>query len=175
MENKQRIISLGWVNATLFICVGLFLSLEKQALQIGWFALVFAILVLRWANYRFINKKAPHYRISPMAVLIIPVVFTVVLTIRDLMQEATPGDYKEVENGIRWTKSDRLRTQLSERADSALGRYGKLRVIDANQLRDLIFKETGMLYRGGAAETNEDAQASLMAVIRASQVEGSDK
>ncbi|EEC2753776.1 TPA: hypothetical protein RKX70_004184 [Escherichia coli] len=75
-------------------------------------------------------------------------------------QEASVGDYSEVSNGIRLSKNAAVHQELmalTERyfKDNTLSRW------EAAELRHLTFERNGWLYRGNAAESQEEARVIL--------------
>ncbi|EDZ3589504.1 hypothetical protein GOG43_17645 [Salmonella enterica subsp. enterica] len=81
-------------------------------------------------------------------------------------QEAGVGDYQEVVNGIKWSRDKVTRQQIVDQTMAAIHDDGKLSVAEAASLRRFILNRTGLLMRADAPETQEQARAVLIDILK---------
>ncbi|EEE2004243.1 hypothetical protein CI266_004653 [Salmonella enterica subsp. enterica serovar Kotte] len=163
MTGKARsIISTAYLNATLFVCLGIWVSLESQNYQKEWFELALFFVLARWYHYR--SKQQPCYRVHS-ALFLIPILLTFTGTVIHIHMEADTGDYQELVNGVRWTRDADIRQQIKEQVGVAMSNDGEISVKEATRIRHFIIDKTGILMRADAADTKEQARKRLADIL----------
>lgn len=163
MTGKARsFISFGYMNAMLYGCLGVWVSLESQRFATGWFVLSFFIIFARWYRYR--GKPQPCYRLHS-SLLLIPLLLTLAGTAIHIHTEADTGDYQELVNGVRWTQDADIRQQIKAQVGVAMLNDGEISVAEAARIRHFIMDKTGILMRADAADTQEQARRRLADIL----------
>ncbi|EBW2268536.1 hypothetical protein J9E33_002411 [Salmonella enterica] len=163
MTGKARsIVSTGYLTATLYTCLGVWISLESQRFATGWFVLALFFVFARWYRYR--DKTPPSYRLHS-SLLLIPLLLTLAGTAIHIHTEADTGDYQELVNGVRWTQDDYIRQQIKDQVSMAMLNDGEISVAEAARIRHFITDKTGILMRADAADTQEQARKRLADIL----------
>lgn len=163
MTGKARsFISFGYLNATLYGCLGVWVSLESQRFATGWFLLALFIVFAR--RYRYRGKTQPCHRLHS-SLLLIPLLLTLAGTAIHIHTEADTGDYQELVNGVRWTQDAGIRQKIKEQVGVAMSNDGEISVAEAAQIRHFIMDKTGILMRADAADTQEQARERLAEIL----------
>lgn len=109
--------------------------------------------------FAYMNKTLRQSCYS-LAIFLIPAVIVAVYAAVSMPKETTAGDYKEIENGLKYAKEGLDKRLLTVSVMDALS-DGKISRWESNALISEIFDRNGFLLRDGAPQTQREARQQL--------------
>ncbi|EBM5962843.1 TPA: hypothetical protein ACIVGF_002868 [Salmonella enterica subsp. enterica serovar 16:l,v:-] len=164
-----------YISRPFFLWMGLFLALAaaqewlarnpSEAMKYLCAAGVAAVLEC-W----FSRKKTARHTLYVFLICTLPALAVIGWAAVKMPQEASAGDYSEIINGL----NDSTNKSFHEEIRALTAHYfldGKLSRWEATELRQRIFESNRWLYRGNAAETQEESRALLRRAIDAPYID----